>query len=74
MPTSAANPRSTLAANRTTCVTRITRRRSTMSASVPATSPNSSVGAVLALWTSATISSDVVNVAISHAAIVACIV
>ena len=55
-------------------MTRITCRRSTMSASVPAISPKSSVGAVLALWTSATISADVVSVAISHAEIVACIV
>ena len=45
-----------------------------MSASVPAMRPNSSVGAVLALCTSATISADVVSVAISHAEIVACIV
>ena len=42
-----------------------------MSASVPATSPNSSVGAVLALWTRATMNSDVVSVAISQAEIVA---
>ena len=45
-----------------------------MSASVPAISPNSSDGAVLAVCTSATISADGVSVAISHAAIVACIV
>ena len=52
----------------------ITRRRSTMSASAPATRPNSSDGAVLAVCTSATISAEGVSVAISHAAIVACIV
>ena len=45
-----------------------------MSARVPATSPNSSEGAVLAVCTSATISAEGVNVAISHAATVACMV
>ncbi len=55
-------------------MTWITRRRSMMSASVPEISPNASVGAVLAVCTSATISADVVSVAINHAAIVACIV
>ena len=55
-------------------MTRMILRRSTMSASVPAKSPNSSVGTVLAVCTSATISADGVSVAISHAAMVACIV
>ena len=41
-------PSVAVAANRTICVTRMTRRRSTMSASAPAKSPNSSDGAVLA--------------------------
>jgi len=39
-----------------------------------ANSPNRSAGTVLAVCTSATISADGVNVAISHAATVACIV
>jgi hypothetical protein len=52
----------------------MTRRRSTMSASAPATRPNSSDGAVLAVCTDATISGDGVSVAISQAAVVACIV
>ena len=45
-----------------------------MSDSAPATRPNRIAGAVLAVCTSATMSSDGVIVAISHAAIVACIV
>ena len=55
-------------------VTRITLRRSTMSASAPATSPNSRLGKVLAVCTMATISVEGVSVAINHAAMVACIV
>lgn len=49
-------------------------RRSTMSASEPASSPKKSDGAVLAVCTSATMRADVVSVAISQAATVACIV
>ena len=49
-------------------------RRWTMSANVPASNPNSSAGAVLAVCTSATMSGDGVRVAINHAATVACIV
>ncbi len=49
-------------------------RRSTMSESAPATRPNRIAGAVLAVCTSATITSEGVMTAISHAAIVACIV
>ncbi len=45
-----------------------------MSASVPATRPKSSAGAVLAVCTSATITALGVSVAISHAATVVCIV
>ena len=56
------------------CVSRITRRRSTMSASEPATRPNTTEGRVLAVCTSATVSAEGVSVAISHAATVACIV
>ena len=69
-----ANPRIKVAASSTYCVTRMTRRRSTMSASAPASRPNKSDGAVLAVCTSATINADGVSVAISHAATVACIV
>ena len=67
-------PSVAVVANRTICVTRITRRRSTMSASAPASSPSSSDGAVLAVCTSATMSAEGVSVAISHAATVVCIV
>jgi len=49
-------------------------RRSAMSARAPATRPKSSVGAVLAVCTSATMNADGVSVAISQAAIVACMV
>ncbi len=45
-----------------------------MSASEPAINPNSKVGAVLAVWTSATVSVDGVSVAMSHDATVACMV
>jgi hypothetical protein len=45
-----------------------------MSASAPAARPNSSVGKVFAVCTSATMSSEGVSVAISHAAIVDCMV
>ena len=45
-----------------------------MSESAPAINPNSSEGTVLAVCTSATISADGVIVAMSHPAIVACIV
>ena len=54
-------------------LTMISLRRSTRSAIVPATSPTISAGAVLAVCTSATISADGVSVAITHAAIVVCI-
>ncbi len=73
-PASVAVPRIAVAATSTPCVTRMIRRRSTMSASEPAMSPNSSDGAVLAVCTSATISAEGVSVAINHAATVACIV
>ena len=73
-PASVATPSSAVATSRTICVTRITRRRSTMSASDPAIRPNRIDGAVLAVCTSATISADGVSVAISHAATVACMV
>ena len=69
-----AMPSTAVAASSMNCVTRMIVRRSTMSASVPAKSPNRSAGTVLAVCTSATISADGVNVAISHAATVACIV
>jgi len=73
-PTIVISPMRAVAQSSTSCVTRTTRRRSTMSASAPAASPKSSVGAVLAVCTSATISADGVSVAISHAATVTCIV
>ena len=56
------------------CVAMMTRRRSMMSDSAPASNPNTSEGTVLAVCTSATISADGVIVAMSHPAIVACIV
>ena len=71
---SAATPSTAVAASSTNCVTRMTLRRSTMSAKAPASSPNSNAGAVLAVCTNATISADGVKVAINHAATVACIV
>jgi len=55
-------------------VTRITFLRSTMSDIAPASKPNRSVGSVLAVWTSATMNADGVSVAISHEAMVACMV
>ena len=73
-PISVAMPRLTVAAKSKAWVIRTTRRRSTMSASAPARSPNNSEGAVLAVCTSATMSADGVSVAINHAATVACIV
>ena len=67
-------PSAAVAATRAICVVRMTVRRSTMSASAPAASPNSNVGTVLAVCTSATMSAEGVSVAISQAATVACIV
>ena len=74
MSSSSATPIATVAAMRRTCVTTMILRRSTMSASAPAASPNSNVGKVLAVCTMATISAEGVSVAIIHAAMVACIV
>ena len=71
---SVATPSSSAPTRNTICVARITRRRSTMSASEPASRPTTNAGAVLAVCTSATISADGVIVAISHAAIVDVIV
>ena len=45
-----------------------------MSPRVPAASPNNKEGAVLAVCTSATMSAEGVNVAITQAATVACMV
>ena len=73
-PATVARPSTIVVTSRITCVARMTLRRSMMSASAPAKSPSTSVGAVLAVCTSATISADGVIVAISHAATVACIV
>ncbi len=70
----AATPRMATVVSIVTCVIRITLRRSTMSDREPAIRPKSSMGAVLAVCTSATMSAEVVNVAISHEEIVACIV
>ena len=63
-----------VAESMTSCVVMITRRRSMMSASEPAISPNSRNGTVLADCTMATISAEGVSVAITHAAIAACMV
>ncbi len=67
-------PSVAVAANRTICVTRMTRRRSTRSASAPAKSPSSSDGAVLADCTSATMSAEGVSVAMSQATMVVWVV
>ena len=67
-------PSVAVATSKTDCATRMIFRLSTMSASAPPISPKSSVGAVLAVCTRATISGDGVIVAISHAATVACMV
>ena len=55
-----------IAVNKTINVTRMIRRRSTISASVPANSPNSNVGAVLVVWTNATISGNTSSSDTSH--------
>ena len=74
MPASSAAPSRTVAVSNNVCVAIITFLRSMISASVPAASPKRSEGAVLALWTNATMSAEGVSVAISHAATVACMV
>ena len=74
IPTIVAPPRMSVEANNTSSVARMIFRRSTISASVPATNPKRRVGAVLAVCTSATISGEGVSVAINHAAMVACMV
>ncbi len=71
---SVAPPSIAVAVSSTTWVAPMILRRWTMSANVPASNPNSSAGAVLAVCTSATMSGDGVKVAINHAATVACIV
>ena len=67
-------PSSAVDSSITSCVTMISLRRFMMSASEPAISPKSRNGKVLADCTSATISADGVSVAITQAAIAACIV
>ena len=67
-------PKPTVVTNSRAWVIKTTRRRSTMSASEPASRPNKSDGAVLAVCTNATMSAEGVSVAISHAATVACMV
>ena len=74
MPSSAVAPSSSRLAHTRIWVMRMMRRRSNRSASAPATRPSASAGAVLAVCTSATISAEGVSVAISQAAIVACMV
>ena len=73
-PSNVVAPRVAVVANSMICVTRMTRRRSTRSANVPANSPNSSDGAVLAVCTSATMSAEGVSVAINQATTVVCVV
>ena len=71
---SVASASTTVPARKSSWVERITQRRSTMSESAPATRPKMMAGAVLAVCTSATMSGDGVIVAMSHAAMVACMV
>ena len=73
-PSRLARPSVAVAMRSINCVTKMMRRRSTISARAPEKSPKASVGAVLAVCTKATMKAEGVNVAISHAAIVACIV
>ena len=73
-PSRVMTPSVAVAANRMICVTTITRRRSTRSASAPAKSPSNSEGAVLADCTSATMSAEGVSVAMSHATMVVWVV
>jgi len=74
MPATVNPPRTIAAVSSTICVIRMILRRSAISAKAPATRPKSSVGAVLAVCTSATMNADGVSVAINQAAIVACMV
>ena len=73
-PRSEATPSIVMDDSIITCVTKITLLRSTMSDIAPAIRPKRSVGSVLAVCTSATISAEGVSVAISHDEMVACIV
>ena len=73
-PVSAIKPSSAVDSSITSCVPTISLRRFMMSARDPATSPKSRKGAVLADCTSATISADGVSVAITQAAMAACMV